>query len=210
MKVIAVSQQVITRLEGRERCDALDQQWTVLLEQAGILPVLLPNRLKQVSSLLASLPISGLLLTGGNDLSVMKTESAAPERDVTESVVLSYAIEKQYPVLGVCRGAQFLVNFFGGRLRSVSHHAGTSHSLIIKSLKLGQLPSTVNSYHNFGFCQEDLPECLELIATSEDGIVEVIQHRTLPITGLMWHPEREYKQKPHIAMLLRKLFAIDL
>jgi putative glutamine amidotransferase len=205
MKVIAVSQRVVMRTE-QERCDALDQQWAVLLERAGIFPVLLPNRLLAVEAFFETLSVTGLLLTGGNDVAFLQTESAAPERDAVESLALKYALEKAYPVLGICRGAQFLVHFFGGNLRPVEHHAGTVHALLAQPFRFGLLPSAVRSFHNFGFLEADLPSVFKSIATAEDGVVEAIQHSTQTIAGIMWHPEREPEFLDQSLSMLRKIF----
>jgi gamma-glutamyl-gamma-aminobutyrate hydrolase PuuD len=205
MKVIAVSQRVVMRTE-QERCDALDQQWVVLLERAGFFPVLLPNRLVEVETFLETLSVTGLLLTGGNDLAFLQTESAAPERDCVESLALRYTLEKAYPVLGVCRGAQFLVHFFGGDLRPVEHHAGTVHPLLAQPCQFGAVPSAVRSFHNFGFTEADLPAGFEPIATANDGVVEAIQHATQPIVGTMWHPEREPEFLDQSLSMLQKIF----
>ena len=65
----------------------------------------------------------------------------------------------------------------------VTGHVACKHSLN------GKFRREVNSYHNFGIL--DVPEKFEPLASTEDGVVEAIRHRTKRIMAIMWHPERE-------------------
>jgi len=48
----------------------------------------------------------------------------------------------------------------------------------------------VNSFHNQGVVTETLGRELSILAKSSDGVVEAIEHQSMPILGIMWHPER--------------------
>jgi len=206
MILIAISQRVTQAPNYPERRDALDQQWTVLLEQCGISPILLPNQLKSVDAYLKQFHIGGLLLTGGNDLAHLNTESSAPERDITEQSALEYALKARLPILGVCRGAQMLVQHWEGTLTPIQNHAGTSHALVDCGFPFGPIPKHVHSYHNFGINQSGLPPCLVNGATAPDQTVEALYHTTLPIAGIMWHPERETNQGKYNIPFLKVFF----
>ena len=62
----------------------------------------------------------------------------------------------------------------------------------------------VNSYHNQG-CVELKSAELEAVLRTDDGVIEKIRHRTLPIIGTMWHPEREEPFMERDADMLRRL-----
>ena len=95
---IAVTQRVVIDGKTAERRDALDQRWADFLQVTGFLPLLLPNSLSLAQHLLASVPVSGVLLTGGNSLVTYGGD--APERDQLEFELLNQARQSGWPVLG--------------------------------------------------------------------------------------------------------------
>lgn len=162
-----------------ERRDALSQEWAAVAEESGFLPLLLPNRRSTVQALLEDLKPEGVLLTGGNDL--LSCGGDAPERDETEHFLIDWALERRVPLLGVCRGCQMLLDHFGTPLRRVEGHIRVEHLL--------SDGRRVNSFHGWG--AETCRPPLEVLARSEDGIVEAVRHRDCPwIQGVMYHPER--------------------
>ena len=98
-KIIALTQRVESIKDIGERRDALSQEWTILAEICGFLPLLLPNRLATVKEWLKTQRPNGFLLTGGNDLAAYGGD--APERDEVERFLIRTAVEKRLPVLGV-------------------------------------------------------------------------------------------------------------
>lgn len=179
MKRIAVTQRVELFEPIRERRDALSQEWALLAEACGFLPLLLPNHLPTVRFLLEELEPEGVVLTGGNNLAACGGD--APERDETEHALVDWAAERQIPLLGVCRGAQLLLNHFGTPLQRVEGHVRTEHTL--------SNGDRVNSFHTWGAL--DCCPPLEVLARSADGVVETVRHGDCPwLQGIMYHPER--------------------
>ena len=179
------------------RCDILDQRWIAFLRSIDARPVLLSSSLPDVREALRDLDVGGVVLTGGNDL--VKYGGDAPDRDRMEQQILEVALEGTMPVIGVCRGLQIIQDFFGGNLEKVRGHAGCQHFLT----GLGNR-SVVNSYHTFGF--REAPEELIVTSRSEDGVVESVRHKSLPIYGIMWHPERNTPFEVEDLMFFRKIF----
>lgn len=178
---IAVSQRVDDVTTYNERRDALDRRWVEFLGCCGIVPVLIPNDPATARMLVESVGVSGVLLTGGNDLEAYGGN--VPERDATEGFLLRYALERDIPVLGVCRGMQLIQDHFGVRLKTVAGHVGTLHDIDIDGVRL-----KVNSYHRLG--SRDAGCELLVLASAEDGVIESVRHKHFPIRGIMWHPER--------------------
>lgn len=200
-----------------ERRDCLDQEWTTLLESAGFQPIPLPNCLTEPATYLDSLDLDGLILTSGNDLaSLADPADPAPERDAFEAVALEYAIDAGLPVLGVCRGLEFLTVYFGGTLSPVEGHVAQEHGVSLEpadvpAIENLELPTelTVNSYHDFGIEPADVPDDLTIVGRAEDGTVECVAHDSHPIVSIMWHPERESSAAAFDRQLLSTLFGGD-
>ena len=121
-----------------------------------------------------------------------------PVRDSFEHTLLKSAIASQTPVLGICRGLQVMMSFYGLSPVRLEGHAGTSHSVE------GRISGKVNSYHNFGFTE--VSDGFEVISSAQDGSVEAAYHRNNKWLGVMWHPEREtpYNQE-HTNQILEYL-----
>lgn len=199
-KLIGVTQRVVWN--RGERRDALDQAWTIGLEMEGAVAVPLGNALEDPQGFLDEVGVSAIVLTGGNDLACVGGDDIALERDRLEATVLDWASSRQVPVLGVCRGMQFIANQIGSSVVPVSGHVATEHSISWR-LDFG-LPDAVNSFHRFGI--RTLSPQLEVLAVADDGSVEALRHESLPWVGVMWHPERlpEYPCGP-LALLDRLL-----
>ena len=200
---VGITQRVDDCLAYKESRDALDQRWAPLLESIRICPVIIPNNLKNVESFLDNMKIDGLLLTGGNNIE--QGDNVSLNRNRTEKMALEYAIRKNIPVLGVCRGLQFIVLYFGGVLSKVSGHVACSHRVTMSSDHEGA-SLMVNSYHDYGIHMSKLPDQLTPLAWDENDCVEMVKHSTYNITGVMWHPERESTLLAHDQEIFRKVF----
>ncbi|MEM6595521.1 MAG: gamma-glutamyl-gamma-aminobutyrate hydrolase family protein [Pseudomonadota bacterium] len=164
--------------------DALAQLWPAFLATA--LPdadwMYLPNLpADRIVPYCEAWGINALILTGGEDAGRSKL------RDESEAALLAWADSCALPVLGICRGLQFMVLAAGGQLEPVADHVAQRHGLT------GAYDWQVNSYHGLGVMK--LPNTYRALAHAPDGSVEAIQHTTLPWEGWMWHPERE----PHFS-----------
>ncbi|HOO82784.1 MAG TPA: aminodeoxychorismate/anthranilate synthase component II [Alphaproteobacteria bacterium] len=113
------------------------------------------------------------------------------------------AAEKEIPLIGVCLGHQTIGQAFGGKIVKTSPLHGKISQITHeeKSLFAG-LPSPieVTRYHSLIIERESLPECLEITAKTEDGIIMGVMHKTLPINGVQFHPESIATEHGH-AML---------
>ncbi|MEG0936815.1 MAG: aminodeoxychorismate/anthranilate synthase component II [Comamonas sp.] len=108
------------------------------------------------------------------------------------------------PILGVCLGHQSIGAAFGGDIIRASQQMHGKTSVIHTDQKgvFTELPKafTVNRYHSLVIDKNTLPECLEITATSEDGEIQGVRHKTLAIEGVQFHPESILTEHGH-AML---------
>lgn len=189
-------------IAGRDEArDALDCRWSELLWGLGVLAVPLPSGIADYEPYFSALNLDGFILSGGNDI------GAAPQRDALEAAVLRYAERQHLPVLGVCRGMQFINHYLGGGLADVRGHVASRHVLKGK-LANGRDNPEVNSYHNHGVTVQTLGDGLNVIAMTEDHVVEAFEHERLPWLGIMWHPEREQPFSADDLKLIRDFFGV--
>ena len=97
------------------------------------------------------------------------------------------------PILGVCLGHQCIGYSYGAQVSRASEIKHGKSSLIYhdgKGLFQG-LPNPFPAirYHSLVVMPDDLPECLELSAWTNEGIVMGLRHRRFPVEGVQFHPE---------------------
>jgi N5-(cytidine 5'-diphosphoramidyl)-L-glutamine hydrolase len=209
MTRIGLTQRVITISNVQERRDSLDQRWISLLTGLGLVPVPIPNGIVDIDAYFDELTLDGVILTGGGDLEEYAPEgSATPERDRIERALIERCLRGNVPLLGVCRGLQALTVFLGGKLHPVQEHVAVRHELKFDYAFLEGVatPADVNSYHNFGILEEDLPDELHSVALADDSTVEAATYGDRLITGIMWHPERDNSLAEWDRALIIKMF----
>jgi N5-(cytidine 5'-diphosphoramidyl)-L-glutamine hydrolase len=199
VKIIAVTQRVAIVPEYGERRDCLDQEWARFIAACGLLPLPLPNVVDVALALFGRAEVAGLLLTGGNDLAAVGGD--APERDVTENALLDAAESRRLPVMGVCRGMQLIQQRHAVTLKRVRGHVMPRQTIDIEGRE-----TEVNSYHNFGASESPAP--LSAWAHARDGIIKAIRHSEKPMTGIMWHPERNAPFAARDIALFRDVFEV--
>ncbi len=97
------------------------------------------------------------------------------------------------PILGVCLGHQAIAQSFGGRVQrapvlvhgkasEIFHDGNTIFRGLERSFAAGR-------YHSLIVERETLPECLEVSATTSDGIIMGLRHRNMKVEGVQFHPE---------------------
>ena len=111
------------------------------------------------------------------------------------------AAETGTPLMGVCLGHQAIGEAFGGkvvRCHEIVHgKMGTMHHNGKGVFANLPNPFVATRYHSLVVERESLPDCLEVTAALEDGTIMGLQHRTLPIHGVQFHPESIRSEHGH-------------
>jgi putative glutamine amidotransferase len=146
----------------------------------------------------------GFLITGGTDVdpkyygevNLGLSKAVINRLDEIDKAVIEHAIRNKKPLLGICRGFQSINVFFGGTLHQDLGDKNEAHNRISSGhvVNTNFHPSfpwgsqiLVNSYHHQAI--KDLAPGLHVLATHEDGTLEMVIHETLPIFAVQWHPE---------------------
>ena len=153
----------------------------------------------------------GLLLCGGGDLdpTLYGQKNTActgidSQRDAIELALTGQYLRDKKPVLGICRGLQVLCVALGGALTqdlggklNLFHKAGcdgNDRTHPVRSIPASTVHKLygdvffVNSAHHQAVTQPG--DSMFVSAVSECGLIEAAEHRTLPVIGVQWHPER--------------------
>lgn len=111
------------------------------------------------------------------------------------------AAETRTPLMGVCLGHQTIGQAFGGKVvrapdivhgkMGMMQHSGTG---LFAGLPT---PFEATRYHSLIVDRATLPDCLEVTAELDDGIIMGLQHRELPIHGVQFHPESIRSEHGH-------------
>ncbi len=203
------------------------------LSQAGGLPLMLPlvNASQDLERLADTM--DGFLFTGGQDVcpgtcgetALPVCGETAPARDAMERRLLEFALARGKPVFGICRGMQFINAAPGGTLWQdlpsqrpgrVDHRQKPpcdrpAHAVnLCRNSPLRQMPGTdrlmVNSCHHQAV--RDLADDLEVMAWSEDGLVEAVHLPSCPfLRAVQWHPEFSWKVDPASRALFARFIA---
>lgn len=219
-------------------CTAIERaSWSVWDQQAALLPLGYVEAVQRAGGLVLMLPpdpelaaepqqalelIDGLILAGGADIDPASYEQEAhpetigtvPERDAFEVALTRAAIERELPVLGICRGMQLINVACGGTLiqhlpERLGHHEhrrvvgsfdGAEHDVVLTEGSLaaraaGELVHTTKSHHHQGV--ERLGDGLLVSGVSTlDELPEAIElgdgsPPTRFVLGVQWHPEAD-------------------
>jgi anthranilate synthase component 2 len=105
------------------------------------------------------------------------------------------------PILGVCLGHQAIGQVYGGDIvrapepmhgkMSTIHHGGKS---VFRGLN-NDFQAT--RYHSLTIDPPSMPDVLEVTATSQDGVIQGVMHKTHPVHGVQFHPESIASENGH-------------
>lgn len=115
----------------------------------------------------------------------------------SESGILLQLIEKYAPtksILGVCLGEQAIGEVFGAsliNLPEVFHGISTSIKILADDILFENVSANpeVGRYHSWAISGKNLPDCLQITAEDNDGMIMALRHREYDVRGVQFHPE---------------------
>ncbi|MCD7731407.1 MAG: gamma-glutamyl-gamma-aminobutyrate hydrolase family protein [Oscillospiraceae bacterium] len=192
------------------------------IRAAGAIPVMLPLHSGIEDAAEVFEMCDGLLLTGGHDVSPSLYNEEKKDacgavceaRDTIELALYKKALERNKPVLGICRGIQLINVIQGGTLyqdlptetlSETEHHMSPPYTDIAHYVNINRESALydligterlgVNSYHHQAI--KTLGENLEAMAWSDDGLAEAVRHREKSfVWAFQWHPEFDFESNP--------------
>lgn len=216
----------MTALEVTFQFQSVTQTYIEAVQAAGGVPILLAAQFGNTDQILDL--VDGIIFSGGADIDPEEygvtekhptTYGVNALRDKFEIELLQGAVERDMPVLGICRGVQVMNVALGGTLHQhvaepdvtdgsighrqheagkkyeeIAHHAAMSDNPVARSVyPMEKVP--VNSFHHQAI--DRVAPVLEPVAYSDDGLVEAVAHagKTF-VFGVQWHPEMMFTRNP--------------
>lgn len=135
----------------------------------------------------------GALASGPRpDLIVLSPGPGTPS-DFQLAVTIERALALGIPLFGVCLGLQGIGQYFGGKLSVLGYpmHGKPSRINVVGGKMFEGLPPmfVAGRYHSLFIERENLPADLVVTATTDDGLIMGLEHRTLPVSAVQFHPE---------------------
>jgi len=116
-----------------------------------------------------------------------------PESAGVSVELVKYCADKKIPLLGVCLGHQAIAVAYGATVSRAPELLHGKTSVVAHQGKsvLQNIPSpfTATRYHSLAVERNTLPDSLEVTGATDSGVVMALQHKTLPICGVQFHPE---------------------
>lgn len=207
-------------------------EYLEMLERHQLVPFIFPYTTNKDVLRRLLTQVDGLLFTGGHDIHPhLYGQQKSAEcghtldvRDTMESFLFQQGVSKDIPMLGICRGLQLFNVLQGGTLyqdlpsqykssivhKQQSPYDQPTHRITFPengflSSLIGEQDYMVNSLHHQGIDQ--LAPGMDVLATSEDGLIEAIQIKKLSFAvAVQWHPEYMRVDDPLTTYLMLSFF----
>lgn len=147
----------------------------------------------------------GIKVIRNDEMTVEEIEELAPEyiilspgpgrpadAGICEDVIKNY--KKRVKMLGVCLGHQAICEAFGGVVtyaKELMHGKQSTITFDAQADIFANIPQDIKiaRYHSLAASEEQLPECLEVLAKTADGEIMAVKHKEREIYGFQYHPE---------------------
>ena len=143
-------------------------------------------------------------LASGAEAMLISPGPGTPDEAGISLELVAACAEGRRPLLGVCLGHQAIGQHFGGRIvrAPAPMHGKVSQIAHDGGGVFAGLPSpfAATRYHSLCVAQAGLPDCLIVNASAEDGTIQGLRHRALPIHAVQFHPESIASAHGHVLL----------
>lgn len=141
------------------------------------------------------------------DILLISPGPGHPRTDAGISMDAISSFKGKKPIFGVCMGQQCMFEVFGGEVEYAGEivHGKTSPITHDGKGMFANVPQgvAVTRYHSLAGSASSLPECLEVTATTDNGIIMGVRHKVYAIEGVQFHPESILTEEGH--MMIRNI-----
>lgn len=181
--------------------DVMESDYIRFFEALDVKVWVVSNFTRDVEALFDTMKVDFVILTGGGSIpneyyGHVANEPQQENRDRVEKTLLEECMKREIPVLGICRGMQFINGYFGGKVEKFSdlpipRPNGRDHAVYSEFLQKNIM---VNNFHNDGIMRDGLADGMKPFAIdSDNGVVEAFCSERKKILALQWHPERRFE-----------------
>ncbi len=182
--------------------DVLESTYVNYFEKLNLELFILSNFSNNLEKYLYENKFDLIILTGGGSLNSKFYRDSHNDylqlgRDNLEWKLMEYSLEKNIPILAICRGMQHINAFLGGKITKlkklkVERPIGVEHPIVLTD----GIKIFVNNYHNYGILNKDIAKGYDIVGIDEEnGVIEAIYSEERRWLGVQWHPERMMKDK---------------
>lgn len=183
--------------------DVMESDYIRFFEALDVKVWAVSNFTRDVEALFDTMKVDFVILTGGGSVpneyyAHVADEPQQENRDRVEKALLEECMKREIPVLGICRGMQFINGYFGGKVEKLSdllipRPNGKDHAVYSEFLQKNIM---VNNFHNDGVMRDGLAYGMNPFAIdSDNGVVEAFCSEEEKILALQWHPERRFESE---------------
>ncbi len=214
MNRVLISQRMAKDKYG-QYYDYLESSYIKFFNNFDMIPILLPNSVKDVTNFYKKNRCNKIILTGGDDIFELASNKNKNDqifrRDRNEKKLIIFAKNNKIPMFCICRGFQLTNLVLGGKLtKNILNKNIRAHEVIINKNYMTNINHKimVNSFHNHGIKVNQLADRLVALGYSRDlKYIEFYEHEYLPIIGIQWHPERHNKSIKFNKIIFKKFLS---
>lgn len=210
----------------------INKSYVDAIENSGGIPIVIPVNTNKENIKRQIECVDGIIISGGIDVNptlyneepIPGLGEVHPETDEFDIEAINIALDMKKPIFGICRGLQVINVALGGTLyqdlncsecskikhvQNTKPYLGTHYIEVKEKSLISEVLGNkilVNTYHHQSI--KRLGKDLEVIAYSNDGIIEAIQGKGDSfILGVQWHPELMIKKDERMLNLFKRFIS---